>query len=119
MKRKIKSGYKVLKISKDGTLTSITNDYYHRIEYNKIGKTRRSWINGGLAVFKTIRALMEFMNSLTFRSCVIVKVKYRESKIKKLFCHSPYSFRIKRIIRNDWYGIPSGTDFADWIKIIW
>jgi hypothetical protein len=116
----IKNGYKILKIHKDGELTSCTFDVGEEgcLIYNKDGKTERKDGNGAIAVFKKYESVLRFMNEYTYTNRVIVGCRYKPSETKQLFYLYCCNGKVRKSEMISML-LPEGTDFADWVELIW
>jgi hypothetical protein len=116
-KERIREGYKIFRIGKNGELRSCTIGG-DSISYNEDKKTYRKITNGALAVFTNRGDLTNFLckEYQLAQNIVVFKVKYKQSKHRELFY-----YRIGRYGHRKYpigYNVPEGTDFADWVKII-
>ena len=112
--RRIKHGYKCFRLTPDGKLISSTG-LGDVLEYNLKKRTYKKIFNGPLAVFKHLEDASSFVKDAIKQ--IILMVIYRPSK-KKIFNY--INIKIKSFTKYRYRGTgPYGTDYADWVKIIW
>lgn len=112
LKKNAKKGYKIV-YSEDEKLRSIS--VYSAVKYAKKKKTRRPLGDGPLAVFDELYFAKKFKNRPIFNDIrlEVWECVYIPSKDRTLW----YSSKgWKQVEMKD--GFPTGTDFADMVKLI-
>jgi hypothetical protein len=107
-----KQGYKVCRISNDGTPISCTN-LGRIIKYNKNEKTHRPHNCGAIAVFKNQYNAFDFaQKEFCPEPVAVFRCKYKPSEDKLYII-------VRDVIKKSVIGLPKGTDFADWVILRW
>jgi len=113
----LKKGYKICKKTYSGKYLSAFN-LGRETEYVKKKYTKRQQNCGPFAVFGVFGDAIAFFDKAYYRNdtnAVILKCKYKESKTERLYFVDVMGYRID----NKGIGkIPSGTRFADEVKIL-